>query len=190
MIVEKTVFEGLLVIKPKRHYDKRGFFSESFRLDILEGFLGKKIHFVQENQTHSKHGVIRGLHYQMPPFSQSKLIQVMHGKVLDVVVDLRSNSKTFKKIFAIELSSDNNLQLFIPRGFAHGYCTLSESSIFQYKVDNYYHKQSECSIQYDDPNLKIDWRLSDRYRIVSEKDKQNQSLEEAVVFDSNIPLYE
>ena len=156
----------------------------------MEVFLGKKIHFVQENQTHSKHGVIRGLHYQIPPFSQSKLIQVMHGKVLDVVVDLRSNSKTFKKSFAIELSSDNNLQLFIPRGFAHGYCTLSESSIFQYKVDNYYHKQSECIIQYDDPNLKIDWQLSNRDRIVSEKDKQNQSLEEAVVFDSNIPLYE
>ena len=190
MEIKKTPFEGLLILQPEVYSDKRGSFSESFRFDALEKAISRNIQFIQDNETHSNYGVIRGMHYQLPPLAQSKLIRVVQGKVWDVVVDLRPNSMTFKKSFALELSDENNLQLFIPRGFAHGYSTLSPTSIFQYKVDNYYHKQSERGLKFDDPSLAIDWKLSKKDWIVSEKDKQNPFLKEAVMFDSNTPLYE
>ena len=190
MEIKKTPIKGLLILQPAVFSDKRGSFSESFRLDVLEQALGHKADFIQDNESFSTYGVIRGLHYQLPPHAQSKLVRVVHGKVWDVVVDLRPNSMTFKKSFALELSDENNLQLFIPRGFAHGYSTLSPTSIFQYKVDNYYHQDSEKSLQFDDPFLAIDWQLPKKDWIVSEKDKQNPFLEEAVLFDSNTPLYE
>jgi len=189
MQVETTAFEGLLILQPKLHTDGRGSFSESFRLDVLEEALGHKVDFVQDNETHSEFGVIRGLHYQAAPFSQSKLVRIVQGKVWDVVVDLRVHSKTFKKVFGLELSAENKKQLFVPRGFAHGYSTLSKSSLFQYKVDNYYNKESEHSIQFDDNSLAINWQLPKDSWIVSDKDKQNPSLDKAVVFDSKASLY-
>lgn len=190
MLIKKTPFKGLFIIQPKINKDIRGCFLETFRVDKIEKELGHKLSLVQENETHSNYGVIRGMHYQLHPHAQSKLIRVVKGKVWDVAVDLRPNSNTYKKSFAIQLSSENNLQLFIPRGFAHGFSTLSPTSIFQYKVDNYYHKQSERGLQFDDPSLAIDWKLSKKDWIVSEKDKQNPFLKEAVMFDSNTPLYE
>ena len=189
MEIQTTHFEELLILKPTVYQDKRGSFTETFRIDLLEKNLGHSLDFVQDNETHSKFGVVRGLHYQLPPFSQSKLVRVVQGKVLDAVVDLRIKSKTFGEIFTIELSGENRQQLFIPRGFAHGYITLSPSSIFQYKVDNYYHKPSEQSIQFDDPHLAIDWQLPKKDWVVSDKDKKNPLFNEAVLFDSDSSLY-
>ena len=189
MQFETTAFEGLLILQPNLYIDERGSFSESFRLDILELALDHEVDFVQDNETYSEFGVIRGLHYQAAPFSQSKLVRVVQGKVWDVVVDLRVHSKTFKKGFGIELSAENKKQLFVPRGFAHGYSTLSKSSLFQYKVDNYYNKESEHSIKFDDSSLAIDWQLPKDSWIVSEKDKRNPPLNKAVVFDSKVSLY-
>ena len=189
MKILTTEFEGLLVLQPTIHSDGRGSFAETFRLDRIEVALGRALGFVQDNETYSKYGVIRGLHYQLPPFAQSKLVRVVQGKVLDVVVDLREHSKTFQKVFTIELSSENKQQLFVPRGFAHGYITLSPASIFQYKVDNYYNKASEASIRFDDPDLGIDWQLPQKDYLVSDKDKLNPSLAKAVFFDEHISLY-
>ena len=189
MEIQTTNFEELLVIKPTIHSDERGSFAEIFRQDLLEKMLNHSLEFVQDNETHSKFGVVRGLHFQLPPFAQSKLVRVVQGKVLDVVVDLRKKSKTLGKAFTIELSDDNKKQLFVPRGFAHGYITLSPSSIFQYKVDNYYDKPSERSIQFDDPHLAIDWQLPKKDWVVSDKDKKNPLFHEAVLFDSEASLY-
>lgn len=189
MLIKKTSFKGLLIIQPKIYKDKRGCFLETFRLDKIERELGHKLSLVQDNETHSSYGVIRGMHYQLHPHAQSKLIRVVKGKVWDVVVDLRPNSITFSKSFALELSSENKLQLFIPRGFAHGYITLSMSSIFHYKVDNYYNKSSERGFKFDDPSLNIDWQLPKKDWVISEKDKQNPSLEDAVKFHPDTPLY-
>ena len=189
MEIQTTNFEGLLVIKPTIHSDERGSFAEIFRQDLLEKTLNHSLEFVQDNETHSKFGVVRGLHYQLPPFSQSKLVRVVRGKVLDVVVDIRKKSKTFGEVFTIELSENNRRLVFIPRGFAHGYITLSPSSIFQYKVDNYYDKPSERSIQFDDPHLAIDWQLTKKDLVVSDKDKKNPLFNEAVLFDSDSSLY-
>ena len=190
MIVTKTHFKDLLLFQPRVHSDPRGSFSETFRLEVLEENLGRQIVFVQDNETHSTYGVIRGLHYQIAPFAQSKLVRVVQGEVLDVVVDLRINEKTFGKVFTQLLSGTNKSQLFVPRGFAHGYITLSESSVFQYKVDNYYNKASERSLQFNDPDLAIDWQLPVSDWIFSEKDGQNPLLEKAVVFDSDSLYYE
>ena len=190
MEIKTTSFEGLFILQPKLHKDQRGVFLESFRLDKLEAEFGHKLNLIQDNETHSNYGVIRGMHYQLPPYAQSKLIRVVQGKVWDVVVDLRPNSMTFKKSFALELSDENNLQLFIPRGFAHGFCTLSQSSIFQYKVDNYHHTESERGLHFNDTSLEIDWKVPKKDWIVSEKDMQNPYLEKALIFDSNTSLYE
>lgn len=189
MEIQTTDFEGLLLLERTMHTDERGSFAETFRLDSLEKALDNTLNFVQDNETHSKFGVVRGLHYQLPPFAQSKLVRVVQGKVLDVVVDLRKKSKTFGEVYCIELSSENKKQLFVPRGFAHGYITLSPSSIFQYKVDNYYNKSSERSIQFDDPELAIDWLLPQKDWMVSVKDKMNPPFSEAVFFDADLPLY-
>jgi len=190
MTVTKTPFKDLLLLQPKLHSDPRGSFSETFRSEVLEESLERPIVFVQDNETHSTYGVIRGLHYQIAPFAQSKLVRVVQGEVLDVVVDLRKNEKTFGKVFTQLISGENKTQLFVPRGFAHGYITLSEFSVFQYKVDNYYNKTSERSLQFNDPNLAIDWQLPASDWVFSEKDGQNPSLKEAVVFDSDSLRYE
>jgi len=180
-----TLFKEVVLLKPHIHQDSRGSFTEQYQKEAFEAALGKSIAFCQDNETHSKKGVLRGLHYQLPPHTQSKLVRVVQGKVLDVVVDIRQGSPTFGKYFSQELSAENQLQLFIPRGFAHGYITLSETSLFQYKVDNYYHPESEGSIAPDDPHLAIDWGLPKDLWIQSEKDQKHPLLEDAPLFDFN-----
>ena len=184
-----TLFSEVFMLKPNVHKDERGFFSEIFVAKELNKALGKSIAFCQDNLTQSKKGVLRGLHYQLPPHSQSKLVSVVNGAVLDVVVDIRKGSPTFGQHFTQELSAENQIQLFIPRGFAHGYITLSETSLFCYKVDAYYHPESEGSIAPEDPELGIDWKLPLNEWIRSEKDKIHPPLSKAQVFNYNEPLY-
>ena len=190
MKIERTDFKDVLLITPKSYQDKRGDFRESFRLDKLEEFIERKIVFCQDNIANSKKGVIRGLHYQLEPYSQSKLVSVIKGEVLDVVVDIRKGSPTFGKHISFVLNENNQQHLFIPRGYAHGYITLSNESIFHYKVDNYYNKNSEGSIAYDDPKLKINWKLPKSEFIVSKKDQNHSGLEKVKLFDCNSNLYD
>ena len=189
MQVRSTLFKEVLLIKSKIHKDNRGTFSEQYHRKNLLKEIGIEIDFIQDNITHSKKGVLRGLHYQLYPYTQSKLVSVIKGTVLDVVVDIRKGSPTFGEHFNQELSDQNHFQLFIPRGFAHGYITLSETSIFNYKVDNYYHPQSEGSIAPNDPDLGIDWNLSETEWIQSDKDKKHPKLKDAFLFDYNQNLY-
>ena len=183
MNIKTTPFKEVFILKPNVHLDERGAFMESFNKREVENLLGRKIAFCQDNQTVSKKGVLRGLHYQLPPFSQTKLVRVIQGKVLDVVVDIRKGSPTFGHHFSCELSAENQVELYIPRGFAHGFITLSDTSIFSYKVDQYYHPQNEGSIAPDDPSLAIDWQLAKEEWIQSEKDKGHPFLSKALLFD-------
>ena len=178
-----TLFKEVFLIKSKIYKDERGSFSEQYQRFNFNKAIWDKIDFCQNNLAHSKKGVLRGLHYQLYPNAQSKLVSVIQGTVLDVVVDIRKGSPTFGKHFTQELSDQNNLQLFIPRGFAHGYITLSETSIFHYKVDNYYHPQSEGSIAQNDPELGIDWILPQTEWIQSDKDQKHPQLKDALLFD-------
>ena len=173
-----TGFNGLFVIQPKVFSDSRGYFFESYKHDI---FLTAGISFlpVQDNESKSVRGVIRGLHYQIKPFDQAKLIRVVAGKVLDVAVDLRRDSPTFGRWFGIELDSENKNQLFIPRGFAHGFSVLSETTIIQYKCDNVYNPLYERGISLADPELNIDWKLGDMEPIISEKDLRHPNFRDA-----------
>ncbi len=189
MIAIPTLFKEVFILKLNVHFDERGSFMESFNEREVEKALGRKIAYCQDNQTFSKKGVLRGLHYQLPPFSQTKLVQVIQGSVLDVVVDIRKGSPTYGQHFSCELNAENQLQLFIPRGFAHGYITLSETSIFHYKVDQYYKPQSEGSIAPNDPKLEIDWKIPEKSWIQSEKDKKYSLLSEAPLFDYKHDLY-
>ena len=182
--------EDVLVISPKRIEDKRGWFMEAFRLGALEEVIGRNLNFCQENQTMSKYGVLRGLHYQLPPYAQSKLVTVLSGKVLDVIVDVREGSPTFREHTSIILSDENRKMIFIPRGFAHGCICLSKKALFSYKVDNYYNKRSEGSIAYDDPNLNIDWGIDEKEIIVSDKDKNHPFSDDAKCFKYKDPLYD
>ena len=184
-----TLFKEVFLLKLELHKDTRGSFWEAYRQKAFEQRIGRKIDFCQDNYSNSKKGVLRGLHYQLPPFSQSKLVSVLRGTVLDVVVDIRKGSPTFGRHFSQELSAENQLQLFVPRGFAHGYITLSEDSIFMYKVDNYYQPDSEGSIAPDAPDLGIDWKLPKSEWIRSEKDQKHPSLSEANLFDYKQDLY-
>lgn len=161
---------GLIICEPKILYDDRGFFTESFRKDLFEKFIGKKINFCQENMSKSKYGVLRGLHFQIEPHAQSKLVSVINGKILDVVVDVRKKSKYYGKSFSIELDDHNNKQLFVPKGFAHGFVVLSKTAKVSYKVDNYYHRESERGLNYNDPTLEIDWKINSESIILNEKD--------------------
>lgn len=172
MIVNRTEIEDLFIIEPRVFADKRGYFYESYNKSEFERN-GLFYDFVQDNQSKSQYGVIRGLHYQLEPFAQAKLVRVLEGKVLDVVVDLRTSSPTFGQHFSIELSEDNYKQLLIPRGFAHGFSVLSEIAVFAYKCDNFYNKPSERGIIYNDPILAIDWKIPDNEQIVSDKDLIN-----------------
>ena len=183
------LFKEVFLLKPGLHKDARGSFMEGYKEKAFEKRIGRKIDFCQDNLTHSKKGVLRGLHYQFYPHAQSKLVSVIQGTVLDVVVDIRKGSPTFGRHFSQELSAENQLQLFVPRGFAHGFITLSEDSIFMYKVDNYYHPDSEGSIAPDDPDLEIDWKLQKTEWIRSKKDQKHPQLKDARLFDYKQNLY-
>lgn len=172
MRIETTGFDGLVVINPEVFADDRGYFMESFNLEEFFRQSGIKSSFVQDNEAQSNAGVIRGLHYQSPPFAQSKLVRVIQGKVLDVVVDLRKDKATYGKHFSIELSGDNKKQLYIPKGFAHGYAVLVDKSIFAYKCDAFYQKTYEAGINCFDPQLKIDWPIEEEKVLISEKDRK------------------
>lgn len=170
MQVENTGFEGLKLITPGVFKDERGLFFESYNVKRFED-AGLHYHWLQDNQSFSFKGVIRGLHFQKPPNAQAKLVRVLSGRILDVVVDLRSSEPTFGQYFSVELSDENKIQLLIPRGFAHGFSVLSETAEVFYKCDGLYHKESESGIIYNDPVLKIDWQVSEEVSIVSEKDR-------------------
>ena len=172
MEVIKTDIEGVVIIEPKVFGDERGYFFESFSQREFEAKVGK-VNFVQDNESRSCFGVLRGLHFQAPPFAQAKLVRCVRGKVLDVAVDIRKGSPTYGKHIACELSEDNHRMFFIPRGFAHGFSVLSETAVFQYKCDNYYAPQSEGALQWDDKDLNINWLISEKQVILSEKDKHH-----------------
>ena len=173
----RTNIPDVIIIEPTVHGDDRGYFVETFRADKLEAFLGFKLNFGQDNESKSSRGVLRGLHYQLPPHAQSKLVRVIQGRVLDVAVDIRKNSPTFGQHVAVELSAENKKQLLIPRGFAHGFVVLEDDTIFAYKVDNYYSPQCDRGIAFDDKNLNIDWILEKEELNLSAKDKVQPLLE-------------
>jgi len=171
MRIEETKLKGCFIIEPKVFRDDRGYFFESFNQKIFEEATGNKNIFVQDNQSLSGYGTVRGLHFQQGAFAQAKLVRVLQGKVLDTAVDLRKNSPTYGEWISVELSADNFLQLYIPRGFAHGFSVLSETAVFAYKCDNYYNKASEGGIRFDDKTLNVDWKIPAEKIIVSEKDR-------------------
>jgi len=170
MTATETKLRGCFIIEPKVFKDPRGYFFESFNQNKFNELIGKTIDFVQDNESFSSKGVLRGLHFQTGAYAQAKLVRVIKGRVLDVVVDMRKESPTFSEHFSIELSEENKRQLFVPKGFAHGFIVLSETAIFSYKCDNFYDKASEQGLRYDDPSLGIDWKLPANEFIVSEKD--------------------
>lgn len=172
----KTDIEGLIIIRPDVFRDERGYFLESFSQREFENNVSKTV-FVQDNESRSGYGVLRGLHFQKPPFAQAKLVRVINGKILDIAVDLRHNSTTFGKHVTVELSEDNKLQAFIPRGFAHGFIVLSDYAVCQYKCDNYFAPDYADGIKWDDKQLNIDWLLNKQNIILSEKDKNNPPLD-------------
>lgn len=170
MIVTETKLKGSFILEPQVFKDKRGYFVESFNQKRFNEVLGLDINFVQDNESQSSKGVLRGLHYQPGEYAQAKLVRVIKGKVLDVVLDLRPNSSTFGEQFSIELSEENKMQFFAPRGFAHGFLVLEDETIFSYKCDNYYNKNAEAGIIYNDKDLAIDWKFSKDQLIISDKD--------------------
>tara|TARA_B100001093_G_scaffold509558_1_gene573817 strand:- start:1827 stop:2399 length:573 start_codon:yes stop_codon:yes gene_type:complete len=190
MTIIPTVLPGVLLIQPNKFEDQRGWFMETFRKDFLEEAVGHPINFCQDNLAKSYYGTIRGLHYQRPPFAQSKLVSVLKGSVLDVVVDIRKGSPHFGKHISVELSSEDQKQLFIPRGFAHGYACLSKIALLSYKVDSFYNKAAEASIAFDDTTLNIDWNIASERQIISSKDRQYPGFHKAQFFDYNQSLYD
>ncbi|MDC1503673.1 dTDP-4-dehydrorhamnose 3,5-epimerase [Winogradskyella sp.] len=178
MIITETKLKDCFIIEPTLHKDKRGYFTESFNQQNFNKHIGKTINFVQDNESMSSRGVLRGLHYQTNAHAQAKLVKVVQGEVLDIVVDLRKASKTFGQHISVRLNGDNKKQVFIPRGFAHGFLVLKDQTIFSYKCDNYYNKSSENGILYNDFNLNIDWLLPDDELILSDKDKTLQTFQD------------
>lgn len=170
MEIKETKLKGCYILEPKKFEDSRGYFFESFNEKTFNSLTGNSTKFVQDNQSFSTKGVIRGLHAQLGEFAQAKLVRVLEGRVIDIAVDVRKDSPTFGEHVAVELSKENNLQLFVPRGFLHGFVVLSDTATFFYKCDNFYHKESECGIIYNDPTLNIDWQIEDNDHVVSEKD--------------------
>lgn len=170
----------ILLIKPTIHSDSRGYFIETFRQDSLEKAIGCQVNFTQDNESKSTKGTLRGLHYQLPPYAQAKLVRVIEGRVLDIAVDIRKGSPTFGKHAASLLTSENKYELFIPPGFAHGFVVLSDSAVFTYKVDNYYAPEYERGIAFDDADLRIDWQLPKEELLLSNKDKMHPKLSDAV----------
>jgi dTDP-4-dehydrorhamnose 3,5-epimerase len=190
MEVIKTEIEGVVIIEPKIFGDERGYFFESFNAAEFARKVGVNTVFVQDNESKSKYGVLRGLHFQKGEFAQSKLVRVVEGRVIDVAVDIRRGSPTFGKHVAVELSKDNKRQLFIPRGFAHGFAVLSEEAVFQYKCDNLYAPAHEGAIAWNDPKIGIDWQIRPEDAVLSEKDKKHPTLDEAEeLFDYNTDYY-
>tara|TARA_B100001057_G_scaffold80729_1_gene76006 strand:- start:3694 stop:4245 length:552 start_codon:yes stop_codon:yes gene_type:complete len=183
MKFNKAIIPGLVICKPLKINDERGFFTEHFRKDLFEDFIGSKINFCQENVSNSNYGVLRGLHFQIEPYAQSKLISVLKGKILDVVIDIRKSSKYYGKSFKIELDDIDCKQLFIPKGFAHGFVVLSKTAKVCYKVDNYYNPEFEKGLKFDDPILNIDWKIDKNSIIVNEKDKSYPPFDTNYFFD-------
>lgn len=184
MEFKKTAIEGVWVLEPKVFNDNRGYFFESFRQSDFDEHISRHVEFIQDNESKSSYGVLRGLHYQKGEFSQAKLVRVISGKVVDVAVDIRKSSPTFGKYVMVELSGENKRQFFIPRGFAHGFLVLSPEAIFTYKVDNVYAPQSEASIRWDDPTIDIKWPIDPKDVVRSEKDMtRGVSLADAEVFE-------
>lgn len=187
----KQTIPDILVIEPKVYGDQRGYFFETFRQDKFEAALGYKVSFVQDNESKSSKGVLRGLHFQLPPHAQSKLVRVIEGAVLDVAVDVRRGSPSFGKHVAIELSGENKKQMFIPRGFAHGFVVLTDTAVFAYKVDMYYSPECDRGLAFDDISLNIDWQLTKQQLLLSDKDTQQPRLKELTeCFDYNHSYYE
>ena len=190
MEVIKTDIEGVVIIKPRIFTDARGYFFESYSKREFDEKV-RRVDFVQDNESCSSRGVMRGLHFQRPPFTQSKLVRCVRGRVLDVAVDIRKGSPTYGRHVAVELSEDNHLQFFVPRGFAHGFAVLSETAVFQYKCDIYYHPEADGGIAITDGSLGIDWRIDPAHAILSEKDTKHPMLcDFDSPFDINIDLCE
>jgi dTDP-4-dehydrorhamnose 3,5-epimerase len=188
MDVLKTAIEGVVIIEPKVFGDHRGYFFESFSERDFNSQV-REVRFVQDNESKSCYGVLRGLHFQKPPYAQSKLVRVVKGAVLDVAVDIRKGSPTFGQHVAVELTEDNHRQFFVPRGFAHGFAVLSDEALFQYRCDNYYAPSAECGIAWNDPKIAIDWGIPSDKIVLSAKDQQNPMLEELTeLFEYNTEL--
>lgn len=183
MKIFQTSLDGVFVIEPTIYGDERGYFFESFNAEQFARETGLEAHFVQDNEAKSRRGVVRGLHYQLPPYAQAKLVRVVSGVVWDVAVDIRRNSPTFGQYTAIELSGENKRQLYIPEGFAHGYAVLSDEAVFQYKCTEYYHPESEGGIMWNDPQLAIPWPLSIEEMILSDKDRRYPAFVDAQLFE-------
>ncbi|MGZ8545978.1 MAG: dTDP-4-dehydrorhamnose 3,5-epimerase [Sulfuricurvum sp.] len=190
MTFTRTSIPDVIIIDPKVHGDTRGYFVETFRADKLEAFLGFQIPFCQDNESSSTYGVLRGLHYQLPPHAQTKLVRVIEGEVLDVAVDIREGSPTFGHHVAVHLSGENKRQLLIPRGFAHAFVVLSETCTFAYKVDNYYSVECDRGIAFNDPALAIDWIVEQEKMQLSAKDTAQPLFANADLFEYGVNLYD
>jgi len=184
-----TQIADVILIEPEVHGDERGYFVETFRQDKLESFLGHTINFVQDNESKSNKGVLRGLHYQLHPASQTKLVRVIQGSVLDVAVDIREGSPTFGQHVTAILSGENKKQLLVPRGFAHGFLVLEDETVFAYKVDNYYSPENDRGMAFDDPALAIDWKFERNDLNLSDKDTKQPLLKDAELFNYKMNLY-
>ena len=182
--VRKTDIDGVLIIEPKVFGDSRGYFFESFSQrdfdEKVAPILGHKINFVQDNESKSRYGVLRGLHFQLPPYTQSKLVRVVKGRVLDIAVDIRKGSPTYGKWVSCELTEDNHRQFFVPKGMAHGFCVLSEEAVFQYKCDDFYHPEAEGGIAWDDPDIAVHWPIPVEDISLSERDRRHPRFKEFI----------
>ncbi len=180
MNIIKTDIEGVLIVEPRIFGDARGYFFESYNARDFREQTGIDVTFIQDNESCSSYGVVRGLHFQKPPYAQAKLVRVVEGTVLDVAVDIRKGSATYGQHVAVELSTDNKRQLFLPKGMAHGFAVLSERAVFQYKCDEYYHPEAEGAIAWDDPTLAIDWQIELDKVLLSDKDRRHPSFNDFV----------
>jgi len=186
----RTKIEDVVIIEPTVHGDERGYFVETFRADKLEAFLGYKINFTQDNESKSSRGVLRGLHYQLHPAAQTKLVRVIQGRVLDVAVDIRKGSPTFGEYVSVELSAENKKQMLVPRGFAHGFVVLEDDTVFAYKVDNYYSPENDRGIAFDDESLNVDWILNHDELNLSAKDTKQPLLKDTNdLFEYEVDYY-
>ena len=185
----RTNIPDVVICEPSVYGDDRGYFVETFRQEDLDDFLSYKVNFIQDNESKSGYGVLRGLHYQLYPKAQTKLIRVIKGRVLDVVVDIRKNSPTFGKHVSIELSEKTKHQLFVPKGFAHGFVVLEKDTVIAYKVDNYYSPENDRGIAFDDSELDIDWKVPYQDLNLSEKDRKQPSFADAEYFNSTVDIY-
>ena len=190
MTFTRTAIDDVIICEPTVYGDDRGYFVETFREDKLEAYLGYRINFCQDNESKSSRGVLRGLHYQLPPHAQTKLVRVINGSVLDVAVDIRKGSPTFGKYVAVKLSAENKRQLLVPRGFAHGFVVLEDDTVFAYKVDNYYSPECDRGIAYNDTDINIDWGVTYEELNLSDKDqKQPKLCETNALFDFGVNYY-